>query len=309
MQARGISCKVITGTSIIEAKIWNHQEFIDGADLSLMPSNYKILFDSKWNTKRLLQENNISTAKWYRIEGWDIEIFKSTLKKLTFPLVMKPEFGTHGYEVRMNIESEEEAQEIFIQLSREIKYQNIIVEEQFPGNEFRIMVTRNNFFGCLHRPFPEVIWDSKKTIQKLIESINTHREINRVNALCRIYIDHELKRFLLKQGYNLATIPEKWEHILVRSNSNVSTGWWCHEVSELVHPFYRELALSLLDIFPKLPYIGIDIITQDISQKSEYIICELNPSPGISLHTHPESGQKKDLPKFLIDLLFPETIS
>lgn len=157
MQRRGITCEVLHDTLVIEAKFGDHRELIDGAELSVMPSNYKIILDSKWNTKKLLERHDISTAKGYKIEGGDLEQCKLMLSELIFPVVMKPEFGTHGYEVRMNIESREEAQDVFIKLSREIKYQNIVIEEQFPGNEFRIMVTKNGFFSCLYRSFPEVI--------------------------------------------------------------------------------------------------------------------------------------------------------
>lgn len=308
MTFRGIHCEICEWTSLIKATFRNHKEYIDGAELSLMPSNYKIILDSKWNTKMLLTSEGFSTPRGYKISGWQIHELEKALEHIRFPIVMKPEFGTHGYEVRMNIENAREAKEIFQILSREIQYRDIIIEEQFFGNEFRITLTQNGFFGVLYRSFPEVIGNGIDSIEKLVKDVNKKREM-RTNALCRIYIDNEMKRFLTKQGKSLEYIPQLWEKVIVRHNSNVSTWGGCHEITDLVHPYYCEIAQKILWCFPKLPYIGVDLMTQDITQKWEYSICELNPSPGISLHTHPESGQKKDLPKYLIDLLFPETIS
>lgn len=305
---RGISCQIISHTEIIKATLWDHIEYIEWTDLSIMPANYKLLLDSKWHSKKLLEHHKISIPKWYKIKEGNIADFKEKLWKLDFPLVMKPEFWSHGYEVRMNIEDEIEANEIFKNLSREIHHRSIVLEEQCPWNEFRIMVTKNWFFGCLYRWYPKVIWDGTSTIEELIKKINIERNTKRKNALCRIYIDHELKRFLKKQWINLRYIPKKWESIIVRSNSNVSTWGGCQEVSNTVDPFFKDLAQKILNIFPGLPYIWIDVITKDISQVGSYVVCELNPSPGISLHTHPESGEKNDLPKYMVDLLFPETI-
>lgn len=120
---------------------------------------------------------------------------------------MKPEFGTHGYEVRMNIETKEEALQVFQTLSREIHYRDIVIEEQFFGNEFRVSITQNGFFGVLYRSFPEVIGNGEDSIETLIKHINQERE-KRENALCRIYIDHEMRRFLAKQEKSLAYVPQ-----------------------------------------------------------------------------------------------------
>lgn len=69
MQKRGIVCTIVEGTSLIKASFAQHIEYIDGAELSLMPSNYKIILDSKWNTKMLLRAEGFSTPFGYKISG------------------------------------------------------------------------------------------------------------------------------------------------------------------------------------------------------------------------------------------------
>ena len=88
------------------------------------------------------------------------------------------------------------------------------------------------------------------------------------------------------------------------------TGAECIDVTDLVDPFYKALAFKILNAIPGLPYCGIDLITEDISRydkNTAYTLCEINPAPGLSLHTHPSSGKSRPLPKALIDLIFPET--
>jgi cyanophycin synthetase len=307
MKKRGIQVKILPGSTLIEATHWNHAELIEWTDLSIMPSVYKLFFDSKRKTKILLKKHGFSISPWIFLE-WN-ELNKALIggEKLWFPLVLKPEFWTHGYAVRMNIDSTDELKSVLESLSEEISYWPLVLEKQFPWNEYRITVTKNWFFWAVYRYMPSVTWNGVNTIWELVEIENTKRS-TRKNALCRIFIDHEAKRFLAKKWYTIDSIPKKWQIIILRSNSNVSTGWGCIDVTDWVHPFFKQIAGKILSDFSWLPYIWIDVITKDITKKWKYIICELNPSPWISLHTHPEKWTSRDLQKYLIDLLFPETI-
>lgn len=307
MIQRWIMISQIEDTTVLKAQYKEHIEYIEGTDLSVMPSPYKLLFDSKWKTKKMLQDYGFAINKGYLFWWHDLDWALACTDSLEFPLVLKPEFWTHGYEVRMNIDSKDELSQVFVSLSEEINYQNLVLEEQFEWQEFRITVTKNWFFWAVYRYLPFVEGDWIHTLAELVEQENKTRKEN-PSALCRIYIDKEAKNFLKKQGFDENSLIKKWQKVIVRSNSNVSTWWGCIDATEAVHPFFRNLAEKVLISFPGLPYIGIDILTQDISQEGEYRICELNPSPWISLHTHPEKWIKRDIPKYLIDLLFPETI-
>jgi cyanophycin synthetase len=305
--SRGVVCSQIGDTPIIEATFWDHQELLDGTTNSLMPSVFQVIFDDKSKTKALLQNKGFQVANGKVFEWSNLSDAMNYAQQCTVPLVIKPSVGTHGYQVRMNIDNINEFEDIFYNLSREINYRDILIEEQFSGQEYRMTITRNGFFAVVHRTFPYVIWDGKSSIFELVASINTERVENRKNSLCRIWLDNESERFLKKQGKDSSYIPWVNEMVFVRSNSNVSTWGWCIDVTDQTHPFFREIANNILEVWPWLPYIGIDLMTKNISKKWDYIICELNPDPGLSLHTHPSIWLPRDLPKVIIDLLFPET--
>lgn len=310
LKRRKISVTRIPQTTLLEARYKGHVELIDDTDLSVMPAPLRYILDDKWKTKMLLRKMKLRVAPGMIFGPADIDTAISYAKRHGFPLVLKPRSSTHGYLVRMNIDSQKEFEMLFEKLCRETHCtQDILVEKQIAGNEFRLTVTKNGFNAAVFRPFPSVMGDGVHTIKQLITRINETRENKRTSCLCRIWIDHEMERYLSKKGLHLVSIPRAGDRIYVRSNSNVSTGGGCIDVTDQVHKTFWNLAKKILEGIPGLPYVGIDILTKDISKPGPYTICELNPAPGISLHTHPELGVSRDLPRALVDLIFPETAS
>ncbi len=312
LEKRGIQVELILETKIIKATYNSHIEIIDDTDLSVMPASLRYILDDKWQTKQLLQSLNFPVIPGKKFHPKDRAKACKYAQKIGFPVVIKPVSGTHGYEVRMNIETPKEFIDEFSHLCMQIhNQQDILVEKQISGGEFRLTVTKNEFFAAVYRIPPSVIGDGKFSLQKLVDKKNKKLLSQKEkNCLCRIYVDNEAKRFLSKKGIDMEYIPQKKEQVFLRSNTNVSTGADCMDVTKLVHPEYKNFAFQILKNIPELPYVGIDLIAPDIHQKpaeGDYYICELNPAPGISLHTHPGEGQSRDFPKALIDLIFPET--
>lgn len=307
LMSRWVDLKLFPWTNTYEAKYKWHVEFVDDTDISLMPSVYRYILDDKWKTKQILNDKWFNVIKWNVFECTAIDAASEYAEKIWFPVVLKPRSWTHWYYVRMNIDSKDEFEEIFEKLSRETWWMDLLVETQVDWNEFRLTVTRNWFFAAAHRSFPYIVWDWESTIEELVEEINYVRENKRENCLCRIWLDNEARRYLTKKWINPLYVPKIWEQVFLRSNSNVSTWASCIDMTDIVNPYYKEIAFEILNSFPWLPYIWIDLITKDITKKSDYNICELNPAPWISLHTHPSSWQSRNLPKYIVDMLYPET--
>ena len=307
LEKNKIKVKLLKDTNIIKATLDNHVELIEETDLSVMPAIFRHLFDNKYTSKILLKDNNLNIIEGLAFQPNEVQQAGDYAKQLEFPVVIKPVNCCHGDMVRMNIDHINEFKKIFSSLAEETNYkQQLLIEKQIEGNEFRLTVTSNGFFGAVFRIPPSVTGNGRDSLQKLIDLENKKRTENRINCLCTIYIDDEAKRYLFKKGLHLNYIPQKNERVFLRSNSNVSTGGDCLNVTEIVHQFYQNSAFKILNIFKGLPYLGIDLITDDITKKGNYHICEVNPSPGISLHTHPSQGKPQNLPKFLVDLIFPE---
>lgn len=311
MGKRGIKVKNLEHTSTLIAEYKDHKEFIDDIDLGIMPASLRFILDNKWSTKQLLKSLKIPVAEGQIFSLNELDKAKKYAAK-HLPVVIKPIKGAHGYGVRPSIDTMSEFEREFNNLKKFLDQPiDIIVEEHFDGADFRLSATKNGFFAATYRTFPKVIGDSKHTIEELILLENHRRMHPRKNSLCEIWLgDGEIDRYLSKKNLNINYIPKKTEQIYLRANANVCTGGESIDVTDLVHPFYKNLTFEILKKIPGLPYCGIDLITKDISQHSKntkYIICEINPSPGISLHTHPSTGIVRRFDKALVDLIFPET--
>ena len=102
----------------------------------------------------------------------------------------------------------------------------------------------------------------------------------------------------------------KGERIYLRKNSNLSTGGDSIDITDIIHPDFKKIAIKTIHAIPGIVYAGIDLMTdKDISKKptrNNYIIIEMNLSPGIFMHHFPYKGRSRNVAKEIIDMLFPE---
>jgi cyanophycin synthetase len=186
-----------------------------------------------------------------------------------------------------------------------------LVERQYTWQEYRVFATSNKYYAVSHREPANIIWDGKHTIGQLIEKENFRRMNPRTTCLCTIKVDDVSDKFLRDRWIYYSDKPLRWEKVYIRPNSNVS-GWAnCRDVTDMVHKWVFQVADRILKCFKWLDYVGIDYMTPDImleQAQENYIICELNSCPGISLHTHEETWAKRNVPKVMVDYIFPETI-
>ncbi len=306
MQRRWVSVSIIDANiELIEANLGDHHEFILDRFYNGIPYVLAQMTSDKYLTKQMLRKNNIQVPNG---EIFDIKNIKSameyTVKNLNFPIVTKPNWGSHGDNIFMNINSIEKLFEIVD------TYQNMpfIIEEQFEGKEYRIFITKNGDYAVLHREQAHIIWNGQDTIEILAEKESYKRMNPRTNSLCPIVIDDE---FLEKNKKTRKYIAPKWEKVYVTSLSNIAKWWICENINEIVHPSAIEIAKKVLETFKWLPYAGIDFLTTDITKeqtKDTYKIIEVNTNPGFSMHMLPGRWKPLDVAKMVVDLIFPETV-
>ena len=132
----------------------------------------------------------------------------------------------------------------------------------------------------------------------------------RTNALCEILADEEMYNYLSKKGLSGDYIPYNNEKVYLRSNSNVAMGGICEDYTYRVHPSVIDIGMKVLDSFPGLPYVGIDYMTNTIDKPQNddsYRIIEINTVPGVHMHFRPAIGKSRNIAKYMVDLIFPET--
>ena len=163
----------------------------------------------KEETKRMLNMASIPVA-----DGdicVDEEDLEATIKKIGYPIVLKPLDGNHGKGASINVKTWEDAVE---GLAYAKKYsRRIIVEKFVTGFDFRVLIIDNKLVAAAKRVPAHVIGDGQKTIQELIAitNLDPRRGYGHENVLTQIEIDRDSEDLLEKYGYTLETIPKKEE--------------------------------------------------------------------------------------------------
>jgi cyanophycin synthetase len=231
--------------------------------------------------------------------------------QIKYPVVIKPLSGIQGMQVFVGLSSDRKVVKALKEF-RSSRYKTIIVEKEFKGEEYRIFATREKFVAAIHRVPANVVGDGKHSIKQLIKIKNEdpRRGRGHKKSLVKIKIDKVVRDYLKKQKLRLTSVPKKDQIVYLRQNSNISTGGDSYDVTDIVHPKIKKLAVKVIRAVPGLAYAGIDYLTKDITAEPtsrNYIIIEVNDSPMISMHHVPYSGKERNAAKVIIDQLYPET--
>jgi cyanophycin synthetase len=150
-------------------------------------------------------------------------------------------------------------------------------------------------------------------LEELVAEVN--RDPSRSNghssSLTRINLDAASDLILARQGLARDSVPDEGRVVMLRSNSNLSTGGTATDVTATVHPRnaqLAELAAQILD----LDVAGIDMICKDIGQPlgvQQGAIVEVNAAPGLRMHAQPSNGMPRDVGGPIVDMLYPEAKS
>lgn len=310
MDKRGMTVTRIRKTKIVSVTHKGHSELLYDLYSNVMPYTKGIIIDDKYHAKKFLQKKGFSVNEGQVFLRSEIQNAVQFALSVGFPVVLKPVMSSHGEHVIMNINTPQELRQMLKEyFSKYTKHTYCLIEKQFSGNEYRLFITKDNFFAAVHRLPASITGDGIHTIQELIRAENFRRMNPRNTCLCRIAVDAITKRELKNQNLCLSSVPEKRCVVKLRFNSNISTGGNCYDVTDRVHPSFIALSKKIL-LSLDVPFIGIDMLCADISLiVREYAICELNTYPGISLHMMPEKGKKRDVAKAIVDVIFPETKS
>lgn len=310
LEKNAIELEPVQDTSVVLASLTkqNSTHRTPLFDLTLPTNSYTSAWiaSDKYYSKKFLQEKNFSVAAGKVFHTTQRDDICAYAEKLEYPVVIKPTQRGHGECVFTLLESESEllhALDAFIDYFGNMQ---LLVEKHVFGEEYRIFVTSKNFLAAVTRTPARVIGNGKDTIYDLIENENYRRMHPRDNCLCTIRVDAVCKQFLQKKAISLHSIPEAGEVVVLRPTSNVSMGGFCKDVTDDVHPSIRSYAFQILDSLPDMQLLGIDLICEDIGlelQEQEHAVCELNPTPGLSLHTLPGEGTSRDTISAVTELL------
>ena len=263
------------------------------------------LASDKEETNEILRDLGLPVPKQLLVRSAQEAV--RAAERIGYPVVLKPLAGNHGRGVAINLRTREEVEDGF---EKAIEHgRTIVVESYIEGFDHRLLVVNGELVAAAKRVPGHVVGDGKHTIEELVDIVNQdpRRGVGHEKVLTRLEFDHQAERLLAKLGYDRTTVPNKDETVYLRSTANLSTGGTAIDVTDVIHPDNREMAIRAINAID-LDIGGVDFLTKDITlsyREAGGGICEVNAGPGFRMHVAPSEGTPRDVAGPVIDMLFP----
>jgi cyanophycin synthetase len=256
-------------------------------------------------TKQLLSRVGVPVPAGQVIRS--VEEAWEAAEDVGLPVVVKPKDGNQGKAVSVNLTTCEQVEEA-VRLALEID-SRVIVESYYPGNDYRLLVVNGKLVAAALRRPAQVVGNGRDDVRRLVERVNAdpRRGHGHGAAMTRIRMDEAAELTLSKQELTWESVPAPGQVVLLRDNSNLSTGGTATDVTDEVHPdnvAIAELAARTIG----LDIAGVDVVTPNIRRSMHDHgggIVEVNAAPGLRMHLFPSEGKSRPVGDAVLDMLFP----
>ncbi|MFT5483838.1 MAG: cyanophycin synthetase, partial [Halieaceae bacterium] len=225
-----------------------------------------------------------------------------------YPVVLKPLNANHGRGVSINLTTAEQVEVAFTQALEQGTGRAVLVESFIIGFDHRMLVVNNELVAVAKRVPGHVVGDGASTIAELIEVVNEdpRRGIGHEKVLTQLELDKQAMRLLEEGGKDENSVLAADEIFYLRSTANLSTGGTAIDLTDMVHPDNREMAVRAVRAVG-LDVGGVDFLSDDITRSYKEIggaIVEVNAAPGFRMHVAPSEGEPRDVAGKVMDMLF-----
>ena len=271
------------------------------------------LAQDKEETNKILANNGLPVPKQELVRSADRAV--RVAERLGYPVVTKPYNGNHGRGISIGLKNADEVRAGFI--AAEEHSSSVIVETYLSGDDHRLLVVKGELIAATRRTPGRVVGNGAHTIRQLVDLVNRdpRRGVGHEKVMTRIELDAQADRMLNRQGLSPDSIPPDSipadeQEVLLRSTANLSTGGTATDVTDVIHPDNREMAVRAVTAIG-LDVGGVDFLCRDISESYKTAdnagsgICEVNAAPGFRMHVAPSEGTPRDAAGPVIDMLFP----
>jgi cyanophycin synthetase len=228
-------------------------------------------------------------------------------ERLGYPVVTKPYNGNHGRGISIGLKTPDEVRAGFAAAAEHSS--SVIVETFLQGDDFRLLVVNGELIAATKRTPGHVVGDGQHSVKSLVETVNQdpRRGVGHEKVMTRIELDAQAEMMLGRVDMTVDSVPAAGQTVLLRSTANLSTGGTATDVTDIIHPDNREMAVRAVTAIG-LDVGGVDFLCPDITESYKTVgggICEINAAPGFRMHVAPSEGTPRDAAGPVIDMLFP----
>jgi len=231
-------------------------------------------------------------------------------ERIGYPVVVKPLNANHGRGISVGMENPDDVAAAF-ELAQENNRgsRGVIIESFIQGLDHRMLVVNGALVAVSKRVPGHVVGDGKQTVEQLVEEVNSdpRRGVGHEKVLTRLELDAKAIEHLEELNYTKDTVLPAGEVVFLRSTANLSTGGTAIDVTDIVHPDNRDMAIRAVMAIG-LDIGGVDFLSADISRsykENGAAICEINAAPGFRMHVAPSEGKPRDVAGAVMEMLFP----
>ncbi|MEO7064116.1 MAG: cyanophycin synthetase [Dokdonella sp.] len=304
-EERDIPWLRLNDQSLVQLGHGKYQQRIQATVTGKTPHIAVELASDKEETNKILASLGLPVPKQELVQ--DEEGALRAARRLGVPVVTKPYNGNHGRGISIRLMSDDEVRAGFAAAREHSR--SVIVENFLEGDDHRLLVVNGELVAATKRTPGHVIGDGTHTIAELVEIVNQdpRRGIGHEKVLTRLELDAQADMMMDRVGYIASSVPKEDEIVYLRSTANLSTGGTATDVTDIIHPDNRDMAVRAIRAIG-LDVGGVDFLTTNIAESYKSVgggICEVNAAPGFRMHVSPSEGTPRDAAGPVIDMLFP----
>jgi cyanophycin synthetase len=305
-EERGIPWLRLNQQSLIQFGHGKYQQRIQATVTGKTPHIAVELASDKEETNKILGSLGLPVPRQELVS--DASGALRAARKLGGTVVTKPYNGNHGRGITINISGDEEIRAGFAAAREHSR--SVIVETYIGGDDHRLLVIDGELVAATKRTPGHVVGDGVSDIAELVDRVNAdpRRGVGHEKVLTRLELDAQADLMLERVGYTHFSVPKEGETVYLRSTANLSTGGTATDVTDIIHPDNRDMAVRAVRAIG-LDVGGVDFISPNIAESYKSIgggICEINAAPGFRMHVAPSEGTPRDAAGPVIDMLFPQ---
>lgn len=213
-------------------------------------------------------------------------------ENLGLPVFVKPNSKSQG----KGVEKVYTKEDFYRALEGIFEYDKVaLVQRPVFGNDYRIVVLDDQVISAYERIALSVIGDGISNIQQLLDMKQEYFvATSRDTILAKN--DPRIQAHLNQNNHEFTFVPAQGQRISLLDNANLSTGGESCDVTEIMHPDFKKMAISITEKMG-LRLCGVDLIIDgDITKPYDlathtYAVIEINSSPGLDHYA--ALGQKQ----------------
>jgi len=223
--------------------------------------------------------------KWAKITKSDQNIYAACkyAQKLGYPVIVKPNSKSQGVGIE-KVYAEKDLISALKFVFNDVKDHVAIVQRFIEGSDYRIVTLDQEVIAAYRRLPLSIIGDGVKSIKQHLKL--KQKQFSKIGRDTIIKLDDpRITRKMKRLRLDYDSVVGKNVVLQLLDNANLSTGGDAEDVTEIIHPSYKAMAIKLAHDMG-LRYCGIDIIAKSKIEDpiGNYTVIEINAAAGLDYY-------------------------